>query len=417
MNSAFLPRGLVLAALAAAAVLAGCASNKEAEAEAARLAAEAAALARMPPPISLNDSVAQSASIYVAFTRDMAATRGGFTDPEAVQAALRKGSAYDPAQLSRGLIAYASILALQSPEFVAGVRQYAHDPALRQKMVADIVANPHYASTLPGADSAAGLIMQTLREDIDALGRAATSVEQDAYDIQVRSDPRRAWAVAQVADRESRLENAKVTATHTMLPSADDAARLLATVNSGGGQPFTGTRRAPPYPPAVTNALAIAALAALGAAGDNGRANTDALQNEPTGQYCLNMSKLNLYQCLAASRPSYEDMFCVGRHIVRDLATCTRGAAMPGALVFVSDPVTASAPVPAISPAALEPPVPSRSIVVAPTPAPVQTPAATPAPVRTPALTPPPAPAPAPPTEPAASVTERLNTRPANPPD
>jgi ABC-type uncharacterized transport system auxiliary subunit len=73
MNSAFLPRGLVLAALAAAAVLAGCAaSNKEAEAETARLAAEAAALARMPPPISLNDSVAQSASIYVAFTCERA---------------------------------------------------------------------------------------------------------------------------------------------------------------------------------------------------------------------------------------------------------------------------------------------------------------------------------------------------------
>ena len=35
------------------------------------------------------------------------------------------------------------------------------------------------------------------------------------------------------------------------------------------------------------------------------------------------MSKLMLFQCLAASRPSYEDMFCTGRHIVRDLAACT----------------------------------------------------------------------------------------------
>ena len=35
------------------------------------------------------------------------------------------------------------------------------------------------------------------------------------------------------------------------------------------------------------------------------------------------MSKLMLFQCLAASRPSYEDMFCVGRHVARDLATCT----------------------------------------------------------------------------------------------
>jgi hypothetical protein len=265
-------------------------------------------------------------------------------------------------------------------------------------MVSDIVSNPHYASTLPGADSAAGLIMQTLSADIDALGRAATSVEQDAYDIQVRSDPRRAWAVAPVADREGRLDSAKVLATQTMLPSADDAARLLATVDDGAGQAYTGTRRAPPYPPAVTNALAIAALAALGAAGDNGRANTDALQNEPTSQYCLNMSKLNLYQCLAASRPSYEDMFCVGRHVVRDLATCTRGAAMPGALVFVSDPV-ARPTAPVISPAPFDPP-PRRSIVIAPPPTPTPTT---------------PAPAPAAPT-PATSATERLNTSPGAPP-
>jgi hypothetical protein len=35
------------------------------------------------------------------------------------------------------------------------------------------------------------------------------------------------------------------------------------------------------------------------------------------------MSKLNLFQCLAAARPNYEDMFCVGQHIVSDIAQCT----------------------------------------------------------------------------------------------
>ncbi|MDZ4370606.1 MAG: hypothetical protein U1C74_04200, partial [Phenylobacterium sp.] len=104
MHPAFPRRRLSLAALAAAAVLTGCASNNnvEAEAEAARLAAAAEAAARLPPPITLNDSVAQAASVYVAFTRDMAAIEGGFADPEAVQAALRRGSAYNPEKLSRG---------------------------------------------------------------------------------------------------------------------------------------------------------------------------------------------------------------------------------------------------------------------------------------------------------------------------
>jgi hypothetical protein len=388
MHPAFPRRGLALAALAAAALLAGCASNNaKAEAEAARLAAAAEAAARMPPPIALDESVAQAASIYVAFARDMATIEGGFENPEAVQAALRRGSSYNPAQISRGLIAYASILALQSPEFVAGVRQYAGHPATREKLVADIVADPRQASYLPGANAAAGLIMGTLRQDIRALGRAADSVENDAYAVQASYDARRAWGVAHVIDREGRLEAAKIRSVEAMLPSAEDAADLLAAAHSGVGLPVSGEAREPAFPPAVERALALAALAALGAAGEDARANTDALQNEPVSQQCLNLSKLMLFQCLAASRPSYEDMFCLGRHVVRDLATCTRGAAMPAPVVTVSDLTQVGPPTPA----------PAPPIVI------------TPAPPPPPAITPVSAPIPA------QSPTERLNTGTATP--
>ena len=141
MKSAPLRRSLSLVALAAAAILAGCESGPSAaELEAQRLAAEAAA--RRPPPIALNDGVAQAAAIYVAYLREVSAIPpGGFDSAEAVQAAIRKGASYDPAQLSRGLIAYGAVLALQSPEFVAGVRQFAVDPVQRQEMVARIVAD------------------------------------------------------------------------------------------------------------------------------------------------------------------------------------------------------------------------------------------------------------------------------------
>lgn len=366
MSFPFKRSGLSIAVLAVAATLASCASNKEAEAEAARAAAEAAAIARLPPPISLNDGVAQSAAVYLAFTRDMATLRGGFEDAEAVQAALRRGSAYDPAQISQGLIAYASILALQSPEFVAGVRQYAGDPATRQKLVADIVANPAYASILPGADAAAGLIIATMDAEIDALGRAADSIETDAYTIQERGDPRRAWAVAHISDRETRLQSAKTLSGEAMLPSPGESARLLAAGANGSGLAVsTGRPRQGPYPPAVENALALAALAALGAAGEPARANTEALQSDPKSQSCLSSSKLNLYQCLAASRPSYEDMFCVGRHIVRDLATCARGSAMPGAIITISNPEATREP--GIVTAPFDPPVRSPTPQTVPT--------------------------------------------------
>lgn len=364
MPSATMRRGLslaapTLAALCAAAVLAGCASGKaEAEAEAARqaAAAQAAALAaRTPPAISLSQSVAQDAAVYLAFARHIATLRGGFENPEAVQAALRQGSAYDPGQISRGLVAYASIVALQSPAFVAGVNQYGINPTGRQKMIADIVADPRVASYMPGADEAAGLIMAALDADIDALSTAADSVENDAYAIQ--ADGRRSWAIAHIADRETRLAGAKSLSRQVMRPSATESARLFAAANSGAGLGVAGgRRRQAPYPPVVTNALALAALAALGAAGEDAGASTAGLQFEPTSQNCLNESKLNLYQCLAASRPSYEDMFCVGRHIVRDLATCTRNAALPAAVITVSTPVMADPLPPAITPEPFDPP-------------------------------------------------------------
>lgn len=390
MRPVFPRRGLPVAALAAAALLAGCASDNaaaEAEAEAARVAAVIAA--RSPPPIALNQSVAEAAAVYVAFTRDMAALEGGFTDPAQIQAALRRGSAYDPDQISRGLVAYGSILALQSPEFVAGVRSMAGDRATRERLVADIVADPGYASTLPGAEAAAGIVMATLAADINALGRAATSIENDAYAIQARYDPRRAWATSEIRDREGRLEAAKVSSARTMLPRAEDASRLFAAAHSGGGAlAVSGEPRRRPYPPAVENALALAALAALGYAGENARANTDALQFDRVSQGCLGMSKLNLFQCLAASRPNYEDMFCLGRHVVRDLATCSRGAAMPAPIVTVSD-VTPADP----------PPRATQPIIITPVPPPTP-----------PASSTPPAPRPVP------SITERLNSQPGRSP-
>ena len=321
MLQAFPRRGISLAAVAVAALLASCATPEPEPAP-----APPAPVAPVYPPlpaVSLNEGVAQAASIYVAFMREAGTIQAGFTSAEAIQAAIRRGASYEPAQLSRGMIAYGSILALQSPEFVQGIRALAVDPAVRNDIIARLVADPGYAANLPGADAAAGLIVDTIGRDSAAMLLIADSVEQDAYTIQARNDPRRRWATAHITDRVRRLEGAKALSAVQMLPSAEESARLFAAANSGTGLTLSPARSGPPYTPAVTRSLAVAALAALGAGGEDARANTEALTIEQNSEFCLNMSKLMLFQCLAASRPSYEDMFCVGRHVARDLATCT----------------------------------------------------------------------------------------------
>lgn len=336
--------------LAAAAVLASCSTPKT------EPAAPPPVVNAPPPPVTLNQSVADAASIYVTFIKDVGTIRGGFSDAEAIQTAMHRGAAYDAPTLSRGMIAYGSILALQSPEFVAGVRTFAVDPVQRRQVIASIVADPAYAATLPGAEAAAGLIVAAIGKDITDLTVIADAVEGDAYTIQERRDPRRRWAVAPVADRAGRLQAAKTISERPMLPSTEESARLFAAANSGTGLGLTANSQRPPFTPPVVNALAIAALAALGAGGDDARANTDALVIDTNNEFCLTMSKLNLFQCLAASKPSYEDMFCVGRHIVRDLATCAKASTVVTPVITVSDPVTTSAPTVASSQTQAAPP-------------------------------------------------------------
>lgn len=398
-----------LAALAIAATLSSCASNKAAEeAEATRVAAEvaaAAALAAQPKPIALNNSVIQSAAIYLGFTRDMATLRGGFESSEAILAAMQRGAAYQPDQISRGLVAYASILALQSPEFVTSVRQYGMDRETRNQTVARIVADPTYASTLTGADSAAGLIMGVLDADIAALRVAADSIENDAYAIQ--ADGRASWARLPVPDRETRIQGVKDLSARRMLADAGDAARLSAAAYSGSGLGVSTPRlRQPPYPPAVSSALALAALAVLDGAGENAVSNTDALQYDRASQDCFASSKLNLFQCLAASRPSYEVEFCLGRHIVRDLATCASGTSQPAAQITVGAPTQsrATSTAPAIRTVPLGPPTEPAFSLPPETPATV-TPVTPPAPTITPN----------PSLAPGASQTQRLNAAPPAP--
>ncbi|MFN3836515.1 MAG: hypothetical protein ACK4MI_02260 [Brevundimonas sp.] len=366
MKSAPLRRGVSALALVAAVILASCESGpSKAELEAQRLAAELAA--RQPPPIALNQGVADAASIYVAFLNEARTIQpGGFPDAESIQAAIRKGASYDAEQLSRGLIAYGAVIAMQSPEFVAGVRQYAIDPAQRQRMVAQIVADPAYAATLPGADAAAGLIASTIGKDAVAMRAIAEGIEQDAYTIQGRSDPRRRWATTPIANREVRLEGAKHLSEVDMLPSAQEAALLFTAANSGTGLAVESSRKGPPYTPSVVRSLAIAALGALGAGGDEARVNTEALTHEPNSEFCLNMSKLMLFQCLAASRPSYEDIFCLGRHITRDLATCATEATQI-TTITVGDPQETGAPV--RTPISVTTPAPTPAPATATTPA------------------------------------------------
>jgi len=290
-----------------------------------------------PPPITLSSTIVERASAFRGYMQRVGAINAHFENGEQIQSSLKIAVAYEPKRFLSGATSYAAVLALQDPAYVAAVRSFAVDPTQRQQVINQLIADPAYAVGFKGSDTAAARIIDTLNADGLKVYTGGKAVKQAAYDVQ-----HSAWSKATVLDRDGRLAYAKtMSATPGLADSADVALLQQAWSNPAppplvlapdAVAPAAPRSAPPPYKPLVIRGLAVAALAALGAAGDNNLATIDAVMAEPASAMCLNMAKLNLYQCLAVSKPHYEDVFCLGQHIMIDTGMCVikaSGAALP----------------------------------------------------------------------------------------
>jgi hypothetical protein len=281
-----------------------------------------------PPSVALSPRLVELASAYRLYVNNSTAIAPGFADGQGVASSLSVGSAYEPGQLVRGAIAYGAIVALQDRTFVEGVRVYAKDPTQRRQIAYELLKDPAYAVGLPGSAGAAGLVIAALGGDGQRLYDTGKAIKQAAYEIQ-----KQPWSKVDVPSRDIRLAQAKSVSAAAMTGNVDETARLQQASSGGaslGAPAAPAVAVAPPYTPTVIRALAVAALAALGEAGDANVSTVMGLITEPNIGMCMNMSKLNLYQCLAVSRPHYEDVFCLGQHGMMDTGRCMiRAAGLP----------------------------------------------------------------------------------------
>lgn len=298
-------RSVTLAALAVASLLVSCAPPPK------------PAPPPPPPPISLSSKLLDQASAYRAYVEHGGAISPAFASGQQVSDSVRIGAAYQPDQLLRGAIVYGAIAALQDPTYVAAVRAYAADPAQRQKIAYEIMKNPAYAVGIAGSDAAAGLVMNALGQDGRKLLDLGRAVKKSAYDVQ-----HSAWSKEEVAGREARLQQAKQLSAQPGLGETAETARLAQASVGAAQLGLTAPAAPPPYSPLVVRSLALAALAGLGYADDAALDSVTPLVVDPASATCLNLSKLNLYQCLAVAKPYYEDVFCLGQHILEDTGAC-----------------------------------------------------------------------------------------------
>jgi hypothetical protein len=273
-----------------------------------------------PPPmpsVELGSRFIDEAAAYDSYMREAAAISPGFTDAANVAASLRTGVAYDAGQLRRGAVAYAAIAALTDPVFVASVRRLGATPEQRYAIVAGIFESPIRALDFADGTRAAGLAKQALASAGMRLFDNGNAVKMAAYSIQHQP-----WSLVDVADRDARLSAMKRLSVSPRIPSDADTAALEGLVR-GDASTIDPEGPAPgPYSLLVVRAVALAALAAVGEAGDEAHPRLTWLTDDYYLDHCLAEAKLSLYECLAVAKPNYEDVFCLGQHALKDTGAC-----------------------------------------------------------------------------------------------
>ena len=333
---------LMAAAAAAAVTVASC----ETAPPPAPVEAPPAPVVPPPPPVAVTPRVVELAAAFEAYMERAANVTPAFSNGAAVEQSLIVAAAYEPRQLASGAVAYAAVAALQDAAFVESVRQYAKSPAQRAEVAANLVRDPAYVVGLPNASGAAGLAFAALNNHGTRVRIAGEQVKQAAYTVQ-----KQAWSKVAIPNREARLANVKALAT-SLAPAEQTAIERLRAV-ALGQQPsnLSAGSQQPPYTPVVVRGMAIAALSALGYGEDpNWTQAFHNLLTEPAhaggASYCLNLSKMNLNQCLAVSKPWYEDVFCLGQHVMIDTGQCIVQAAgsAPAAVIPAGTPASAATP-------------------------------------------------------------------------
>lgn len=346
-----------LAALAASWVaLADAPSKGSKEAKDAVSGGSATAPAAAPAPSARASSpLVQSAAAYALYREDVFGIEAaGFRSAKDLDSAFEKIASHTPDKLARAWTAYAALIAAQSPSFVDGVRQAAEHYS-RDAVIQGLVNDATYAARLNVANPAATedakrMVLASIDKDAARIRAAGENVRMAGYTLQDFS-----WAKSKPASDAKRIalmtnaEGKPRLASPVILEEiaapgvldktvAPDLRNQLAAAfrRAFGNEPEFGLAVSAPAGPslslelrpaeakslALDQALTLAALDALNAAGDSNLGAVSQLLRAAEPEQCLVDVRLWMHGCVAAVNFRYEDPFCIARHGMTDVSGC-----------------------------------------------------------------------------------------------
>lgn len=291
-----------------------------------------------------DNTLERHAASYIQFREDVAALEATpFDNANTTREAHRRLSAHDSKELSSGWVAYAALVAADTPEFAEAIRKEVKRSRSSGKLggveglLSNLAQDPSYARKLKGANKASDAVLAMTARDsarIDALGEA---FKAQAYALQKTN-----WGKARISPAQDRLNEA---AAYSRKRGAPNAPRLELASNGGVVEPSLASASgewSAEWGEAggkgrMTEANAqvimdrVLNLAARYATGSLNSKVVEVYARNDKSDRCLSMAKLTLDQCIAATRTPYEEAFCLGEHGLKDVATCTGWVAGAGA--------------------------------------------------------------------------------------
>jgi len=256
-------------------------------------------------------------------------------------------SRYDGARIAKGWMAKSALIALRTPEYVAGVRYwestYGHNVVLDR-----LHDNPMAVFQFPGAQKAQTAVLRASFNDSNEIKLVGSLFKEQAYSMQKHS-----WANKKQGGKDFRLDALRLAPDNptplnqdilqalaepgrTLLSGStehqdehqiNEESSLLSALKLGPSPAFATTtssqqtlQLAPERGLTMAHVLGLAALLVL-----NDEHNDSHFQkwiDDPELRECVDWSRVHLRQCVAAGHFVFEGSFCVSEHQLGDVGRC-----------------------------------------------------------------------------------------------
>ncbi|MCQ8184226.1 hypothetical protein [Parvularcula maris] len=278
-----------------------------------------------------------AAQPYIQYREDIDHVSGEMpADEGAMRDTYFRLASHDNRTMAASWIAYAAMIAADQPDFAAEIARRVKKRGGREAFLEELESNPAVVRNMKGSEEAVAAIMAFATNDASRIRKVGDSFISEAYEMQKVS-----WAKAPISKGGTqRVEDAlKYAATRRwadygrkVKPSKNGTVRPD-LVSLASWSPEWSKEDAQVNPSARPGTIVTKALV-LGVRYATNTAEQEHLASFGTSkksERCFTNAKMNLDQCIAATRTPYEEAFCLGQHALNDVSSCVGWPAGVGA--------------------------------------------------------------------------------------